>query len=193
MKKLLLMLMIGIISLPALAMASPEFSGSWTLDSANSDPAPSMYWLTRASTPAIVTRAGTPTMGGRRFRQEVIMNVHQDANSIQVSQAQTLDRSYTLDGQPHTIATDTGIQKAVVTAEMQGDNLVIETAEPYGGMPGNATLHTKEVWSLSPDGKTLTITTTRDVPAKQETIKQVYNRTEAQPEVICSDGCVTVH
>ena len=71
---------------------------------------------------------------------------------------------------------DTGIQKATVTASLQGDTLVIGTTQPYGGMPGNATLEVKEVWSLSPDGKILTITTTRTVPAVQKTFKQVYNR-----------------
>ena len=65
---------------------------------------------------------------------------------------------YILDGSPHTRTTDTGIQKAEVTAKLQADNLVIETSEPFGGMPGNVTLKVKEVWSLSPDGKTLTIT-----------------------------------
>ena len=67
---------------------------------------------------------------------------------------------------------------------------MVDTVEPYGGMPGNATLKIKEVWSLSPDGKTLTITTTRDVPAKLETYKQVYNRTQTQPAALCSAGCV---
>jgi hypothetical protein len=181
MRRKLLMLMLAIALLPALAMAAPDFNGTWTLNKAGSDPAPNlMYWLTRAG----------PTMGGGRGNAEVTITVHQDAKGMQVADAQTARRDYMLDGKPHSRATDTGVEKAVVTANLAGDNLVIETEEPYGGMPGNATLKTKEAWSLSADGKTLTITTSRDVPAKHETYKQVYTRTQAQPGAICSAGCV---
>jgi len=179
MKKKLLML--GMTFLPAVAMAAPDFNGTWALNKANSDPAPNaMYWLTRSG----------PTMGGGRGNAEVLITVHQDATGMQVADSQTAKREYTLDGKPHTRATDTGIEKAVVTAGLQGDTLVVETTQPYGGMPGNATLKVKEVWSLSPDGKTLTITTMRDVPAKKQAYKQVYNKAQDQPSAICSAGCV---
>jgi len=69
---------------------------------------------------------------------------------------------------PPRLWTNTGIQKAEVTMQLQADNLVIETSEPYGGMPGNVTSKVKEVWSLSRDGKTVTITTTRDIPARHQ-------------------------
>jgi hypothetical protein len=81
-----------------------------------------------------------------------------------------------LDGKPHTMPTATGIQKATVTAKGEGDTLVISTAQPYGGMPGNVTLDIKEVWALSPDGKTLTITTTRNSAATKTVTKQIYNK-----------------
>jgi hypothetical protein len=43
-------------------------------------------------------------------------------------------------------------------------------------MPGNVTLQVKEVWSLSPDGEILTITTTHTSPAAEKNFKQVFNR-----------------
>jgi hypothetical protein len=43
-------------------------------------------------------------------------------------------------------------------------------------MPGNASLEIKEVWSLSPDGKVLTVTTHRNTPAVQNSYKTVYNK-----------------
>jgi hypothetical protein len=181
MKKQLLMVTLGMTLLPALAMAAPDFSGSWVRDKANSDPAPNaMYWLTRGGT----------TMGGGQANAQVILTVRQDAGSVHVIDSQSVMRDYTLDGKPHTRATDTGMAKAEVTANLQGDNLVIETIQPYGGMPGNATLKVKEVWSLSADGKTLTVITTRDVPAKQQTYKEVYNWKQVQPAALCSAGCV---
>lgn len=182
MKKHLLML--GMILVPALAMAAqPDFNGAWVRNAAGSDPVPNqMYWLTRSGN----TMGG----GGGRGNQQVTLNIHQQGNTLQVSQSNMIQRDYTLDGKPHTRPTDTRIQKATDTATLQGDSLVIDTAEPYGGMPGNATLNIKEVWSLSPDGKTLTITTARDVPARQEKYKEVYTRAQAQPGAICSAGCI---
>ena len=104
------------------------------------------------------------------------MNVQQDASSLQVAGPQGATRKYTLDGKPYTSATETGVEKATVTANLQGDTLVIATTRPYGGMPGNVTLQVKEVWALSPDGKILTITTTHTSPAAEKNYKQVFNR-----------------
>jgi hypothetical protein len=194
MKKQLLML--GMILLPTLAMAAPpDFSGTWARDSANSDPVPDLsYWMTRVAPPGPRPAGGAAAAGGggQRPAPVVLLTVHQDAKTLHVVDSQSLIHEYTLDGDgsSHTKPMDTGIQKAEVTAQLQADNLVIETTEPFGGMPGNVTLKVKEVWSLSPDGKTLTIITTRDIPARHQEYKQVYARTQAQPGTICSDGCV---
>ena len=183
-------LMLGMILLPTLAMAAtPDFNGSWVRNPADSDPMPNqMYWVTRE-----VGGGGGGGRGGRGGRgggAEVTLTVQQDAKTLQVSQSNEIARKYTLDGKAHTRPTDTGIQKAEDTAHLEGDSLVIDTAEPFGGMPGNATLKIKETWSLSPDGKTLTITTTRDIPARHQTFKEVYTKTQAQPGAICSAGCI---
>jgi hypothetical protein len=181
MKKQLLIL--GMLLLPTLAMAAtPDFNGSWVRNGAASDPAPNtMYWMTRSAP------AGG---GGRGGVAQVLLTIHQEGKTLHVAQSNESVRNYTLDGAPHDRPTDTGIEKAAVTAALRGDSLVIDTTEPYGGMPGNATLKIKEVWTLSPDGKTLTITTTRDVPARKQAYKQVYDRTQTQPGAICSAGCV---
>lgn len=179
-------LVLGIILLPTLAMAAtPDFSGSWIRNSTGSDPMPNqMYWVTRGA-----AGGGGGGRGGRGGG-EVTLTVEQDAKTLQVSQSNEIARKYTLDGKAHTRPTDTGIQKAEDTAQLEGDSLVIDTAEPFGGMPGNAILKIKETWSLSPDGKILTITTTRDIPARHETFKEVYTKTQNQPGAICSAGCI---
>ena len=41
---------------------------------------------------------------------------------------------------------------------------------------GNATLRITETWSLSPDGKVLTVKTERDLPAQQQTFNEIYSR-----------------
>ena len=121
-----------------------------------------------------------------------LLTIHQDAKTLHVVDPQSTIHEYTLegDGIPHTKPMNTGIQNAAVTARLQDDSLVIETTEPFGGMPGNVAAKIKEVWSLSPDGKTLTIATTRDIPARHQEYKEVYTRTQAQPGTICSDGCI---
>jgi hypothetical protein len=187
MKKLLLIL--GMVILPAVAAATaPNFSGTWARDSANSDPVPDLaYWMTR-----VPPAAPRPASGPQRPVPAVLLTVHQDAMTLNVIDPSSAIHEYTLngDGSSHVTAMDTGIQKAQVTAQLQADNLVIETVEPYGGMPGNVTLKVKEVWSLSADGKTLTITTTRDAPARHQSYKEIYTRTQDQLGTICSDGCV---
>ena len=65
---------------------------------------------------------------------------------------------------------------ASVVATMQGDTLTVSTTQPFGGMPGNATLRITETWSLSPDGKVFTVRTERDLPALRQTFNEVYNR-----------------
>lgn len=177
MKKTLLML--GFMLLPTLAMAAPNFSGTWVLDNAVSDPNPyPLFWITRAA----------PQFYGR-FK--MLMTVHQNGDSMQVVDSERPVRNYTLNGEPQTRPTDTLLEKAVVTAKWQGDDLVIETTKPYGGMPGNITLKQTEEWSLSPDGKTLTVTITRDSAARQKTLKEVYNMTQSEEgKVLCSDGCI---
>ena len=177
------LLIVGMMMLPTLAMAAPpDFNGSW-LRSASSDPVPNqMYWMTRQA-------AGGGGRGGGGGNQPTL-TVKQDANSLKVSESNASERSYVLDGKPHSRTTDTGIQKAEVTAHMEGDSLVIDTTQPFGGMPGNAVLKVKDVWSLSPDGKTLTITTTRDIPARHQQYKEVYTKTAAAGGTCSTGGCV---
>jgi hypothetical protein len=164
-KKMLMALLAS--SLPALALAAPDFNGTWVRDKAMSDAQPNtMYWLTRGVDPG----------GGGQGNADILLVVKQDAKNLNVAESTRVVREYVLDGKPHTRATDTGVEKAIVTTSWQGETLVIATSQPYGGMPGNATLKQQEVWSLSADGKMLTIATTRDVPAARQAYKQVYNR-----------------
>jgi hypothetical protein len=174
-RPVMMMLGIALFGSPPVGMAASSFSGSWAQDNAKSDRVPEPVWLTRVP-------AGGRGGGGRgggpggRGNAEVVINVQQDANSVQVTGPQGTTRNYTLDGKPYTSATETGVEKAAVTANLQGDTLVIATSRPYGGMPGNVTLQVKEVWSLSPDGRTLTIATTHSSPAAEKNYKQVFNR-----------------
>ena len=181
-KQILIAVGVAIFSLPFVAAAAPNFSGSWLKDNANSDPVPNaMYWLTREPNSGGAAGGGRAgALGGARGGgrgPQIVMKVQQDANSLQVTQQQTgVVQKYNLDGKPFTMPMDTRIQKASVTASVQGDAVVITSTEPWGGMPGNVGLEVKETWSLSADGKTLTVTTTRSDPAVKKSYKQVYTK-----------------
>ena len=160
-------LMMIAVLVPAIAFAEPDFSGTWVRDGAKSDVVPNtMYWLTR----------GVEAGGGRGRNTQTIIEVQQSAGRMQVADPARPPRTLMLDGKPHAVPTDTGIQMATVVATVQGDTLTVSTRQPFGGMPGNATLKITETWSLSPDGKVLTVRTERDLPALRQTFNEVYNR-----------------
>jgi len=144
-----------------------EFSGTWVRDGARSDVVPNtMYWLTR----------GVEAGGGRGRNSQTVIDVQQSAGRMQVADPARPLRTFTLDGKPHSVPTDTGMQMAIVVATMQGDTVMVSTTQPFGGMPGNLTLTITESWSLSADGKVLTVRTDRDLPALHQSFSEIYNR-----------------
>ena len=150
-----------------MTFADPDFSGTWVRDGAKSDVVPNtMYWLTR----------GVEAGGGRGRNAQIAIDVQQSAGRMQVTDPARPLRTFVLDGKPHAVPTDTGIQTATVVATVQGETLTVSTTQPFGGMPGNATLTITETWSLSPDGKVLTVRTARDLPALRQSFSEVYNR-----------------
>jgi len=182
-RNLMLIVVMSLLALPTFSAAAQNFSGSWVRDNAKSDPAPNpQYWLTRE--PNSGGAGGGGGRGGGSGRGNaggvgapgVVITVQQDANSLTVTSPTGAVQKYTLDGKPFSKTTDTGVAKAVVSASTEGDTVVITTTQPWGGMPGNASLDIKEVWSLSPDGKVLTVTTHRNTPALQNSFKTIYNK-----------------
>ena len=166
----------SLFGFPALSIAAQNFSGSRVRDNAKSCPTPNtQYWLTRDP------NSGGAGGGGGRGNAgggatAAVTTVQQDGNTLTVTSPSGAVQKYTLDGKPFSKPTDTGVAKAMISASSQGDTLVITTTQPWGGMPGNASLEIKEVWSLSPDGKVLTVTTHRNTPALQNSFKTVYNK-----------------
>ena len=111
MKKSILM-MLGMAFLPVMALAAPDFNGTWVRDNAKSDR--DSYPLCRL-TRGVYAGTGQPNA-------EFVVSVRQDAKGVQVTDSVHTQRNYVLDGKP------------------------------------------------------LTITLTREVPASKQTIKQVFAR-----------------
>lgn len=148
------------------AAFAADFNGSWVRDGARSKAAPyPNYWLTRA-----------PAAGGFNPNAPFVVRVQQSATGVIVTHPLFPQRSYVLDGKAHSSRADSGLVQVSTTAAMAGDTLKVTTVQPFGGMPGNVTMTATETWSLSPDGKELTITTVREVPATTQSFTEVFKK-----------------
>jgi hypothetical protein len=162
-----LFLTMAVVLLPAMSFGEPNFSGTWVRDSAKSDVVPNtMYWLTR----------GVDAGGGRGRNAQLVIEIQQAAGRLEISDPARTPRTLSLDGKPHSVPTDTGLQTSTVTATVTGETLTVSTTQPFGGMPGNSILKVTETWSVSPDGKVLTIRTERELPAQRQTFTEIFNR-----------------
>ena len=158
-----------LLPLAACAQSGADFSGTWVANVEESEPAvDTNYWFGRI--PNVVP--GQPNL-----------RVEQDGDTISVyEEARVLTRYdypavYVADGKAHSVtSSNTGMAQETVTTSWDEAALTIETVKPWGGMPGNITLHSKEVWRLSSDGNKLSITTTHSSPAKELSYTRVYNR-----------------
>ncbi len=144
-----------------------DLTGTWVRDSAHSDVVPdSMYWTVR----------GVVTGGTRGATSNHMIEIRQDAASMQITDPARPLRVYPLDGQQHTVPADTGVVDATIRASIQGDAVVVERSQNYSGLPGSATLATTEYWTLAADGNSLVLTTIRETPARRVTYNEVYLR-----------------
>jgi hypothetical protein len=149
-----------VIPFPLRAQGKPDFSGTWTLDQAKSDPAPA-------------GRAGGGGGGGRgagggggRGAGGPVM-IKQTATDITIGM-----NTYKLDGSETTIAGGRG-GDAKAKATWDGAKLVITTSRDVQG----TAITMKDVRSLSADGKEMTVeSTTTGLPQGGGTRKTVYTK-----------------
>jgi hypothetical protein len=164
MKKLIVTALVA-AALPSMAFAA-DFSGAYVRNGQASSPASyPVYWITRDA----------PAPGG--FNNQTVIVVKQTPTMLTITDPARAIRNLPLDGQPHVGKHETGVVNQTVTAAVQGDTIVVTTVAPYSGLPGSIVTPVKETWSLSPDGKTLTVTSVTSTPAAPSvTSKQVYTK-----------------
>jgi hypothetical protein len=154
------------VAFGAEAAFAADFSGSWVRDTKDSTvPGYPTYWLTR-SQPG----------GGGGGNNQFVLEVKQTGSTLQASDTVHPARTYMLDGKPHSWKLDTMLAQATTTASISGETVTVSTSQPYGSMPGNVTATETQTWSLSPDGKVLTIAMVRASPATSQSFKEVFNR-----------------
>ena len=130
--------------------AEPNFSGSWMLNLSKSQ-------YGRFPAPEVMLRSVAYSGG------VLTMSTYQKGAQGDV----TTDLKYSTDGRPSVNGESRG------TARWQGDTLIIESSRQAQG----ATLTQRDQWTLSPDGKTLTVATHVALPNGEFDVKQVFEKT----------------
>jgi len=84
------------------------------------------------------------------------------------------EQKFTLDGQENKNSSGRG--ELISKSRWEGEQLIIEGTQKVTSPRGDMEVNLREVYSLSADGKTLTILSTRTTPQGERTTKQVYNK-----------------
>jgi len=153
------------IGLAVWALAAPDFSGTWVLDASKSD------------------QMSMGRQGGGGTPPNITLTIQQSGNELAITRTmemggnqRTSDQKFTLDGKENTNTAMMGRGEMVSKSRWDGGTLVIEGTQKISSPRGEMEIATKEAYSLSEDGKVLTITTTRTTPQGERTTKQVYNK-----------------
>ncbi len=148
--------------IPGLYAQHPDFSGTWVLNKAKSD-----FQMGRGG--------GTP---------DVTLKVNQSSDSMKVnetfsSEMGSRDRAYTLklDGQEQQIQGFMG-RPVTATAQWDGNKLIVSTTMSFERQGQQMEMASDDTWSLSPDGKVLTIDTTMESSFGTRTSKRVFEKSE---------------
>jgi len=132
--------------------AEPNFTGSWMLNLSKSQ-------YGQFPAPEVMLRSVTYTSG------TLTMSTYQKGAQGEVS----TELKYSTDGKPSINGDSHG------TARWQGDMLIIESAREAQGVK----LTQSDQWTLSPDGKTLTVAIHVTLPNGEFDVKQVFEKTPA--------------
>ena len=131
----------------------PDFSGNWKLNPARSN---------FGSFPAPLAITRKIAQDGVKLSMTIVQTGPQGETTSQFT--------YTTDGKPVTNKVQGGESKG--SAQWIGDKLMIESSREVQG----AVLTQKDIWTLSPDKRTLTIDSRVTVPNGGFDVKQVFEK-----------------
>ncbi len=151
-----------VLLVPVVYAQHSDFSGTWVLDKAKSD-----FQMGRGG--------GTP---------DITLKVKQTGDTIKVneqfsSEMGSRDRAYTLkiNGEEQQIQGFMG-RPATATAQWDGSKLVVSTTMSFERQGQKMEMASDDTWSLSQDGKVLTIDTTMESSFGTRTSKRVFDKSE---------------
>ena len=149
-----------VLGVAAVALAAADMSGTWVLDPAKSDP-------------MMGGRGGARGGGGGAPAGSMEIVVKQTAADLTVTRSfggNSMETKYVTDGADHTATSQRGDLKYKAAWGSDGLTVTGTRTTQRGDMP------MKEVYSISADGKVLTIASTRRGPDGDQVNKQVYNK-----------------
>jgi len=159
MKQALALALAAGLFLPAAARAQgkPDFSGTWTMDAAKSDPAPQ-------------GRGGGGGGGGAQTVKQTAteLSVMTEGRGGQQTMTYKLDGSTSM----NKVMGRGGEQEVKSVAKWDGSSLVIETTRDFQGM----SITSKEVRRLDNGGKEMIVETTTQTPNGEQKRKVVYTK-----------------
>ena len=160
------------------AQAEPQFAGSWVLDRAQSQfPKHERQGQTQGQTaPDAQAQPQQPQQP-----PQVTLTVAQQGNTLKVTRTFARgNRSHSMtdlivaDGSDQV---EQGYRGTVVTRSVfEGDRLVVTHTRTKKTDQGEQTMSRQSTWTLSPDGRVLTIDTTMHSPRGDRSMKTVYQR-----------------
>jgi hypothetical protein len=144
---------------PALAQAKADFSGAWKMNVEKSDP----------------MGGGGGGGGGMRDGVTTITQTATELTIVTKFGENSRTVTYKLDGSE---SVNPGMRggETKSKAKWDGASLVIESVSNVTGPNGDMQVTSKEVRSLSADGKTMTVVTTRQGQNGETTRKTVYDK-----------------
>lgn len=145
---------------PALAQGKADFSGAWKMNVEKSDP------------------MGGGGGGGGAGMRDAVTTITQTATELTLVTKfgeQTRTLTYKLDGSE---SVNPGMRGGETKSKVKWDGatLVIESVSNVTGPNGDMQVTSKEVRSLSADGKTMTVVSTRQGQNGEVTQKRVYDK-----------------
>ncbi|MBA3974706.1 MAG: hypothetical protein C0504_10890 [Candidatus Solibacter sp.] len=154
MKRRILLALLA-LTVAAIAADKPDFTGNWKLDAAKSDfgqmPAPEkMERLIDHKDPSIKIKTTQSTPSGER----------------------TMDTEYTLDGKEQKQENPRGV--VMYTPKWEGSVVVIDSKRTMNVQGQQVEITGVERWSLSADGKTMTVDSKMVAPMGEMTMKAVF-------------------
>lgn len=154
------------------AQAQPQFTGTWVLDRAQSQ-------LPHRGA------QGQGTADPQAQPPEIKLTVEQQGNTLKATRSlargpreRAMTETFVVDGSERTETTPRG-GTSITRATLGGDRLVVHKTHTRpakeAGQPARS-FSRESVWTLSPDGRTLTIDTTMHTPRGDRTMKSVYTK-----------------
>ena len=151
------------------AQAEPQFTGSYTLDRSQSQ------------FPKHEGRSQPDPQAQSAQRPDVRLVVEQHGATLKVtriiamgSRERSETNTYVADGTDQAHRAYRG--ETVTRAAFDGDRLILTRVHTMKSDTGDRTMTRQSVWTLSPDGRTLTIDTTTQSPHGDRAMKTVYLR-----------------